>query len=453
LKRSSAVLDTEDTSGAADHEPISLDEATEAIAARGRERGFVTSEELLEGLPPDLSSEQTEDYLTYVVDYLRQEGLEIVEIPGQGDEGEASRGSTLRGGRELLRAPTSDPVQMYMKDIGKVPLLTAAQEVDLAMRMEGGAIAVELLDAVRQANGIDQRLFRRTVDFVVRIREHQLDPNKKLVREGIGREKVTRSYKPKTRAEATGFLRRVERDARIAKSRLIEANLRLVVSIAKRYPGPGMTFLDLTQEGNVGLIRAVEKFDYTKGYKFSTYATWWIRQGITRAMADQSRTIRLPVHMSELINKLGRAQTNLRQSLRREPLPAEIGQQLEIPTERVREILRISRDPLSLETPIGEEEDSHLGDFIEDSDAVVPVDAASSILLHEQLESVLHTLSEREEKVIQLRFGLLDGHHRTLEEVGREFHLTRERIRQIEAKTLSKLRHPSRSRGLRDYLE
>ena len=275
-----------------------------------------------------------------------------------------------------------------MKDVGKVPLLTAAQEVDLAMRMEGGAIAVELLDVVRQTKGIDQRLFRRVVDFVVRIREHQLDPNKKLLREGIGREKVARSYRPKTRAEATGF-RRVERDARIAKSRLIEANLRLVVSIAKRCAGPGMTFLDLTQEGNVGLIRAVEKFDYRKGYKFSTYATWWIRQGITRAMADQSRTIRLPVHMSELINKLGRAQTNLRQSLRREPLPEEIGQQLEIPTERVREILRISRDPLSLETPLGEEEDSHLGDFIEDSDAVVPVDAASSILLHEQLQSVL----------------------------------------------------------------
>jgi RNA polymerase primary sigma factor len=452
LKRSSAVLDAEDTSAAADHEPISLDEATEAIAARGRERGFVTSEELLERLAADLSSEQTEDSLTYVEDYLRREGLEIVEVPGQGHGGEATRGSTLRGGREL-KAPTSDPVRMYMKDIGKVPLLTAAQEVDLAMRMEGGAIAVELLDAVHQTNGIDQRLFRRVVDFVVRIREHQLDPNKKLRREGIGREKVTRSYRPKTRAEATGFLRRVERDARIAKSRLIEANLRLVVSIAKRYAGPGMTFLDLTQEGNVGLIRAVEKFDYTKGYKFSTYATWWIRQGITRAMADQSRTIRLPVHMSELINKLGRAQTNLRQSLRREPLPEEIGQQLEIPTERVREILRISRDPLSLETPIGEEEDSHLGDFIEDSDAVVPVDAALSILLHEQLESVLHTLSKREEKIIQLRFGLLDGHPRTLEEVGREFHLTRERIRQIEAKTLSKLRHPSRSGGLRDYLD
>jgi RNA polymerase primary sigma factor len=453
LKRSSALLDTVDTPAAADHEPISLDEATEAIAARGRERGFVTSEELLEGLPADLSSEQTEDYLTSVEDYLRREGLEIIEVPGEADGGEAPRGSTLRGGRELLRAPTSDPVRMYMNDVGKVPLLTAAQEVDLAMRMEGGAIAVELLDAVHQTKRIDQRLFGRVVEFVVRIREHQLDPNKKLRREGIGREKVTRSYRPKTRAEATGFLRRVGRDARIARSRLIEANLRLVVSIAKRYGGPGMTFLDLAQEGNVGLIRAVEKFDYTKGYKFSTYATWWIRQGITRAMADQSRTIRLPVHMSELINKLGRAQTNLRQSLRREPLPEEIGQQLEIPTERVREIVRISRDPLSLETPIGEEEDSHLGDFIEDSGAVVPVDAASSILLHEQLESVLHTLSKREERVIELRFGLLDGHPRTLEEVGREFHLTRERIRQIEAKTLSKLRHPSRSRGLRDYLE
>jgi len=453
LKRSSALLDTEDTPAVADHEPISLDEATEAIAARGRERGFVTSEELLEGLPADLSSAQTEDYLTSVEDYLRQEGLEIIEVPGEGDGGEATRGGMLRGGRELLRAPTSDPVRMYMKDVGKVSLLTAAQEVDLAMRMEGGAIAVELLDAVHQTKRIDQRLFRRVVELVVRIREQQLDPNKKLRREGIGREKVTRSYRPKTRAEATGFLRRVERDARIAKSRLIEANLRLVVSIAKRYKPHGMAFLDLTQEGNVGLIRAVEKFDYTRGYKFSTYATWWIRQGITRAMADQSRTIRLPVHMSELINKLGRAQTNLRQSLRREPLPKEIGQQLEIPTERVREILRISKDPLSLETPIGEEEDSHLGDFIEDPDAVVPIDAASSILLHEQLQSVLHTLSKREEKVIELRFGLLDGHPRTLEEVGREFGLTRERIRQIEAKTLSKLRHPSRSRGLRDYLE
>jgi RNA polymerase primary sigma factor len=452
LKRSSAVPDTKDTSAAADHEPISLDEATEAIAARGRERGFVTSEELLEGLPADLSSEQTEDYLTYVEDYLRREGLEIIEVPGEGDGGEATRGSTLRGGRELLKAPTSDPVRMYMKDVGKVPLLTAAQEVDLAMRMEGGAIAVALLDAVRQTNGVDQRLFRHVVDSVVRIREHQLDPNKKLRREGIGREKVTRSYRPKTRAEARGFLRRVERDARIAKSRLIEANLRLVVSIAKRYPGPGMTFLDLTQEGNVGLIRAVEKFDYTKGYKFSTYATWWIRQAITRANAEQSRVIRLPVHMTEYIAKVRRAQRDLIQELGREPLANEIGTRIGIPAAKVKQILKMSREPLSLEAPIGED-GIHLADFIEDSQAVVPPEAASDMLLQEHIGSVLHSLSAREKKVIELRFGLLDGRPRTLEEVGREFHLTRERIRQIEAKTLSKLRHPSRSRGLRDYLE
>jgi RNA polymerase primary sigma factor len=453
LKRSSAVLDTEDASAAAHHEPISLDEATEAIAARGRERGFVTSEELLQGLPANRSPEQTEDYLTYVEDYLRQEGLEIMEVPGKRDGGEATGGSRLMGSGELLKTPTYDPVRMYLKDIGKVPLLTAAQEVDLGMRMEGGAIAAELLGSIDQTTGIDKGRFRRMVDLVVRIREQQLDPDKKLRREGIGREKVTRSYRPKSRAEATGFLRRVERDARIAKDRLIEANLRLVVSIAKRYARPGMPFLDGAQEGNVGLIRATEKYDHTMGYKFSTYATWWIRQAITRAIADRSRVIRVPVHISEYLDKLRRAQRDLLQELRREPLPDEIGRRIGIPAGKVQQILEMSREPISLETPTGEDEDSHLGDLIEDPEAVVPVEAASFMMLQEHIGSELHSLSAREKKVIQLRFGLPDGHPRTLEEVGREFGLTRERIRQIEAKALSKLRHPSRSRGLRDYLE
>jgi len=305
---------------------------------------------------------------------------------------------------------TGDPVRMYLKEIGKVPLLTAAEEIDLAMKIEAGVDAGEQLE---------------TAD-----------------KEGVELERRERRR-----------LARIEQVGLDAKQQLIEANLRLVVSIAKRYVGRGMLFLDLIQEGNLGLIRAVEKFDYTKGFKFSTYATWWIRQAITRAIADQARTIRIPVHMVETINKLVRIQRQLLQELGREPTPEEIAKEMDLTPERVREIQKISQEPVSLETPIGEEEDSQLGDFIEDDAAVVPPDAASFSMLQEQLTKVLDGLAERERKVISLRFGLEDGHPRTLEEVGREFGVTRERIRQIESKTLAKLRHPSRSSKLKDYLE
>jgi len=429
---------------------LGLEEAKEAIAARGRERGFVTSEDLLEGLPvDDLTPEQVEDFLTQVEEHLRSEGIEVIEVPGD-DLTDELPAAVVRED-DVLKAPTNDPVRMYLKEIGKVPLLNAAQEVDLARRIEAGEFSTELLPVFDNGSKVDQKRLRRVVEAVVDIREHQEDKFGKV--EGIGRERVARTWRSRNRDQLVDFLRKVERDGQLAKKKLIEANLRLVVSIAKRYVGRGMLFLDLIQEGNLGLIRAVEKFDYSKGYKFSTYATWWIRQAITRAIADQARTIRIPVHMVETINKLVRVQRQLLQDLGREPLPEEIGRQMGIPADKVREILKVSQEPVSLETPIGEEEDSHLGDFIEDSDAVVPIDAASFILLQEQLESVLHTLSEREKKVIQLRFGLLDGHPRTLEEVGREFGVTRERIRQIESKTLSKLRHPSRSQKLRDYLE
>ena len=427
---------------------LGLEEAKEQITARGRERGFVTSDDLLESVPvDDFTPEQVEEFLTQVEEHLRNEGIEVIEVPG--DEVDASAQRQLDA--DLLKAPTNDPVRMYLKEIGKVPLLTAAQEVDLARRIEAGEFATELRELIEEEDRVDQKRLRLVTESVVAIREHQIEKFGKV--EGIGRDRIGKTYRPKTREGLDDLLRRVERDGQLAKRKLIEANLRLVVSIAKRYVGRGMLFLDLIQEGNLGLIRAVEKFDYSKGYKFSTYATWWIRQAITRAIADQARTIRIPVHMVETINKLVRIQRQLLQDLGREPLPEEIGRQMGIPADKVREILKVSQEPVSLETPIGEEEDSHLGDFIEDSDAVVPVDAASFILLQEQLESVLHTLSEREKKVIQLRFGLIDGHPRTLEEVGREFGVTRERIRQIESKTLSKLRHPSRSQKLRDYLE
>ena len=305
---------------------------------------------------------------------------------------------------------TGDPVRMYLKEIGKVDLLTASEEVHLAMKIEAGTEATQKLEAAE--NG-DIEL---------------------------------------TRAEQRRLMR-IEQVGLEAKQALISANLRLVVSIAKRYVGRGMLFLDLIQEGNLGLIRAVEKFDYTKGFKFSTYATWWIRQAITRAIADQARTIRIPVHMVETINKLVRVQRQLLQDLGRDPTPEEIGAEMGMSADRVREIQKISQEPVSLETPIGEEEDSQLGDFIEDSTAVAPPEAASDSMLREQLDQVLDGLADRERKVIKFRFGLEDGHPRTLEEVGREFGVTRERIRQIESKTLVKLRHPSRSGRLKDYME
>jgi RNA polymerase primary sigma factor len=429
-------------------EPVSIDEVKEQIAARGRERGFVTSEDLLEAVPvDDFTPEQVEEFLTQVQDHLTAEGIEVIEVPGE----EADAATQVRIEVDLLKAPTNDPVRMYLKEIGKVPLLNAAQEVDLARRIEAGELSTALQAELRDTGVTEPKALKLCVLRVWEIRDHQMGAFGKV--EGIGREKIAKSYKPKTDDELLAWLHRVERDGQLAKRKLIEANLRLVVSIAKRYVGRGMLFLDLIQEGNLGLIRAVEKFDYDKGFKFSTYATWWIRQAITRAIADQARTIRIPVHMVETINKLVRVQRQLLQDLGREPTPDEIGRVMGIDAAKVREIQKVSQEPVSLETPIGEEEDSHLGDFIEDADAVVPVDAASFILLQEQLESVLHTLSEREKKVIQLRFGLVDGHPRTLEEVGREFGVTRERIRQIESKTLSKLRHPSRSQKLRDYLE
>ncbi|MDO4329800.1 MAG: RNA polymerase sigma factor RpoD [Lachnospiraceae bacterium] len=338
--------------------------------------------------PESLNSEQWDR----IYELLDANHVDVLRMPGEDEldmEPELFSEEDLDGEEEIdmehldLSVPEGvsleDPVRMYLKEIGKVPLLSMDEEIELAKRIQLG----------------DER----------------------------------------------------------AKKRLAEANLRLVVSIAKRYVGRGMQFLDLIQEGNLGLIKAVDKFDYTKGYKFSTYATWWIRQAITRAIADQSRTIRIPVHMVETINRLIRTSRQLLQELGREPSPEEIAERMELPVERVREIMKISQDPVSLETPIGEEEDSHLGDFIQDEHVQVPADAATFTLLHEQLMEVLDTLTEREQKVLKLRFGLEDGRPRTLEEVGKEFNVTRERIRQIEAKALRKLRHPSRSRKLKDYLD
>ena len=351
-----------------------------------KKKNVLEEQEILDAFS---NEELTPEKLDRIYDFLDSKNVDVLRITADDDidpdlflEDEPENDEIAMEQVDLSvpeGVGTEDPVRMYLKEIGKVPLLTPDEEIELAKRME------------------------------------------------LGDEE--------------------------AKKTLAEANLRLVVSIAKRYVGRGMQFLDLIQEGNLGLIKAVEKFDYRKGYKFSTYATWWIRQAITRAIADQARTIRIPVHMVETINRLVRTQRQLLQSLGREPSPEEIAKEMDLPVDRVREIMKISQDPVSLETPIGEEEDSHLGDFIQDDHVEVPVDAATFTLLHEQLMEVLETLTDREQKVLRLRFGLDDGRPRTLEEVGKEFNVTRERIRQIEAKALRKLRHPSRSKKLKDYLD
>ena len=366
-----------------------------------------------------------EEKMEKVVDFLeanKVDGLRISDGDDEDDDIILDDEDEVEVEKIDLSVPegvsVEDPVRMYLKEIGKVPLLSADEEIELAQKMEAGRVAVEKIPLLKE----------------------------RLAETGDEQEKE------EIQAEIKALQLDVDRGSD-AKKRLAEANLRLVVSIAKRYVGRGMLFLDLIQEGNLGLIKAVEKFDYRKGYKFSTYATWWIRQAITRAIADQARTIRIPVHMVETINKLIRVSRQLLQELGREPTPEEIAEEMKMPVERVREILKISQEPVSLETPIGEEEDSHLGDFIKDDNVPVPADAATFTLLKEQLEEVLGTLTEREQKVLTLRFGLEDGRARTLEEVGKEFNVTRERIRQIEAKALRKLRHPSRSRKLKDYLE
>ncbi|MUT66689.1 RNA polymerase sigma factor RpoD [Paenibacillus sp. NEAU-GSW1] len=363
-----------------------LDHVKDQLIEQGKKRASLTYKEIMEKLSPfDQDPEQIDEFFEQLDDLgieVLNENDEERDHPLRGSDDQERDGDDFNFEDDLTLPPgikINDPVRMYLKEIGRVPLLSADDEIELARRIENG----------------DEE----------------------------------------------------------AKRRLAEANLRLVVSIAKRYVGRGMLFLDLIQEGNMGLIKAVEKFDHQKGFKFSTYATWWIRQAITRAIADQARTIRIPVHMVETINKLIRVSRQLLQELGREPTPEEIAAEMELSTDKVREIMKIAQEPVSLETPIGEEDDSHLGDFIEDQEALAPADAAAYELLKEQLEDVLDTLTEREENVLRLRFGLDDGRTRTLEEVGKVFGVTRERIRQIEAKALRKLRHPSRSKRLKDFLE
>ena len=415
-KEENAAVETEETKA-------KFREKLKSLLELGKKKRNILEYQEISDFFRDMNLE--EEKMEKVLDFLEANKVDVLRI-SDGDDDEDDIILDDEDEVEVEKIDLSvpegvsveDPVRMYLKEIGKVPLLSADEEIELAQKMEAGSVAVEKIPLLKE----------------------------RLAETGEEQEKE------EIQAEIKALQLDVDRGSD-AKKRLAEANLRLVVSIAKRYVGRGMLFLDLIQEGNLGLIKAVEKFDYRKGYKFSTYATWWIRQAITRAIADQARTIRIPVHMVETINKLIRVSRQLLQELGREPTPEEIAEEMKMPVERVREILKISQEPVSLETPIGEEEDSHLGDFIKDDNVPVPADAAAFTLLKEQLEEVLGTLTEREQKVLTLRFGLEDGRARTLEEVGKEFNVTRERIRQIEAKALRKLRHPSRSRKLKDYLE
>jgi RNA polymerase primary sigma factor len=438
----------------ADGFPESRSHVRAALAAKGHDRGFVTSEDVLDAVADmQASPEEVEEVLAWLEQSLRDEGIDVIDVPGEEGEDAEDAGRARRSQREnLAKNPNYDPVRMYLKEIGRVPLLTAPEEVDLAMRVEAGGYATDLMASIATSGTIDVALLRMVVDSIVRIRDHQLDPDQRLRREGTGQETITFGFRSRRQMDVMPLLHRVEDDSRAARRKLIESNLRLVVSNAKRFSTHGIDFLDLTQEGNVGLMHAVEKFDYRRGYKFSTYATWWIRQAISRAIADQSRVIRIPVHMREHLHQVSRAQRELAQPLGRDPTPEEIGRRIGLSAEKVVDVLATSREPISLEAPVGETDDARLGEFMEDKAAVNPLEAAAFGMMRTEIAAVLMTLVARERRVVELRFGLTDGRPRTLEEVGREFGITRERIRQIESKTLSKLRHPSRSQKLRDYL-